>query len=93
MAVEADTVIALAGAAVVLALFFVNMWLTVKKGQGSRLVARCMYGLALLVVGYNMRRYAGDSESTVLWAHVIALICIVVSFYKSERSPLTMPEE
>lgn len=93
MAIEADIVIAQAGAVAVLALFFVNMWLTVRKGQGSRLVARCMYGLALLVVAFNMRRYVGDAESTVLWAHVIALICILISFYKSERSSLTMPDE
>lgn len=92
MEMETDFVIVLAGAVVVLALFIANMWLTVRRGEGSRLVSRLTYCLALAVVAFNLRRFMDDS-TTVFWAHIVAIVCILVSFYRAERSPLTMPEE
>ncbi len=88
-----DFILVLTGAVVVLALFVVNLWLTYTRGQGSRFLSRLTYGLGVVVVGYNIWRYIGDPASSVLAANIIALICILVAWYRAEKNPLTMPEE
>ncbi|MCD8349626.1 MAG: hypothetical protein LUC93_03345 [Planctomycetaceae bacterium] len=91
--ISGDFILVLSVAVVVLALFIVNLWLTVKRGQGSRILSRLTYGLGVIVVGYNGWRYIGDSSSSVLVANGIALVCILVAWYRAEKNPLTVPEE
>ncbi|MCD8138828.1 MAG: hypothetical protein LUE17_03455 [Planctomycetaceae bacterium] len=91
--ITGDFILVLGGAVVVLVLFCVNLWLTVKRGQGSRLLSRMTFGLGVIVVGYNISRYRDDLSSSALIANFIALICILVAWYRAEKSSLTMPEE
>lgn len=88
---ETDFVAVFVGMVVALALFIANSWVTLQHGQANRWLSRGTYVFALIVAGYNMRRYVGDSSSTILIANVIALVCILVSSYRSERNPSSYP--
>jgi uncharacterized SAM-binding protein YcdF (DUF218 family) len=69
----------LGGAAVILALFVVNLALAARRGRPSRRVTFALYGTAAAVVVLNFLRGLGTETNYVLAAHAVVLFSIGVS--------------
>lgn len=86
-AMNPNMIVVLIGAALVFALFLINVFYTAKTGRESRLLSRATYGLACIVAVYNIWRCHGDESSgTILVANAVALVCILISFHRSEST-------
>ena len=80
------------GALIVL-LFATNLILVKKRGEDSPLVRRLLYVVAIIAVILGIIRAKFVYSETVLFANVLVLLCLIVSFVRSEKPPQPMEDE
>ncbi|MEM1484137.1 hypothetical protein V6615_04550 [Oscillospiraceae bacterium PP1C4] len=85
---DVSLLIVLIGAGMVLLLCIVNAVITAKRNLPCRILSRITYGIAILAVLFNMVRMVITETPAMVFANVIALVCVIVSLVRSEKMPL-----
>lgn len=79
--------------ALILLLLITNIMLATKRGKDSDLVRRLMYILAFVAVIIAIIRSFALYSSTVVFADVLVLVCLIVAFIRSEHKPADLTEK
>lgn len=79
--------------ALILLLFIANLLLVKKRGEDSALIRRVLYVVAIIAVILGIIRAKFLYSETVLFANVMVLICLIISFVRSEKPVQPLPDE
>ena len=79
--------------ALILLLFIANLLLVKKRGEDSALIRRLLYVVAIIAVILGIIRAKFLYSETVLFANVMVLICLIISFVRSEKPVQPLPDE
>ena len=79
-------IVVLACAGTILLLFVFNAISVGKSGAASPVITRLIYIVAIMTVALNMYRMVAVGKSDMIYANIIALICILVSWVRSEKA-------
>lgn len=79
--------------ALILLLFIANLLLVKKRGEDSALIRRLLYVVAIIAVILGIIRAKFLYSETVLFANVMVLLCLIISFVRSEKPVQPLPDE
>lgn len=79
--------------ALILLLFIANLLLVKKRGEDSALIRRVLYVVAIIAVILGIIRAKFLYSETVLFANVMVLLCLIISFVRSEKPVQPLPDE